>query len=219
MAEALPYLASPGSISKCLDKISEAATPDRVTGDFISTKLGIKGGSGRALLPFLKKIGLVNSDGTPSDLYIRFRNPSDARAAIAEAIKIGYAPLYETNEYAHELEDAELKGLIVQVTGHESDANVVSLAYKTFKNLKTHASFDSRFPNTTSTETQNSELQSVKPFQAPHSYRGKQTPSEKIGMNLSYTINLNLPATSDISVFNAIFKSLRDNLLDSEDIE
>ena len=35
-------------------------------------------------------------------------------------------------------------------------------------------------------------------------------------MNLSYTINLNLPATSDIGVFNSIFKSLKDNLLSSD---
>jgi len=34
-----------------------------------------------------------------------------------------------------------------------------------------------------------------------------------LGLNLSYTINLNLPASSDIAVFNAIFKSLKDNLL------
>jgi len=32
-------------------------------------------------------------------------------------------------------------------------------------------------------------------------------------MNLSYTINLNLPATTDIKVFDAIFKSLREHLL------
>ena len=37
--------------------------------------------------------------------------------------------------------------------------------------------------------------------------------SSGLGMNLSYTINLNLPATSDIAVFNSIFKSLRENLL------
>lgn len=30
---------------------------------------------------------------------------------------------------------------------------------------------------------------------------------------ISYTINLNLPATTDIEVFNAIFKSLKENLL------
>jgi hypothetical protein len=33
------------------------------------------------------------------------------------------------------------------------------------------------------------------------------------GLNLSYTINLNLPETSDVEVFNAIFKSLKENLL------
>ena len=32
-------------------------------------------------------------------------------------------------------------------------------------------------------------------------------------LGISYTINLNLPATTEIDVFNAIFRSLRDNLL------
>jgi hypothetical protein len=38
-----------------------------------------------------------------------------------------------------------------------------------------------------------------------------------VGLNLSYTINLNLPPTSDIAVFNAIFKSLKENLLRNDD--
>jgi hypothetical protein len=42
---------------------------------------------------------------------------------------------------------------------------------------------------------------------------GVQRGSEGIGLNLAYIINLNLPATSDIAVFNAIFKSLKENLL------
>ena len=33
------------------------------------------------------------------------------------------------------------------------------------------------------------------------------------GINLSYTINLNLPPTTDVEVFNAIFKSLKQHLL------
>jgi hypothetical protein len=32
-------------------------------------------------------------------------------------------------------------------------------------------------------------------------------------LRLSYTINLNLPATTEVEVFNSIFKSLRENLL------
>ena len=42
MAENLPYLASPGSIKTALDRIRAAATPDRVTGDFVLTKMEIK---------------------------------------------------------------------------------------------------------------------------------------------------------------------------------
>ncbi|MFN2623743.1 MAG: DUF5343 domain-containing protein, partial [Chthoniobacterales bacterium] len=90
-----PYLVAPGSIRKCLEQIKKASTPDRVTQDFIQTKLGIKGGTGAALIPFLKKIGFVNSDGTPSDLYKRFRNPSESGPAVAAAIKHGYRSLYE----------------------------------------------------------------------------------------------------------------------------
>ena len=92
-ATPLPYLASPGSIKTALEKIRAAATPERVTGDFMNTKLQIKGGTGSALIPFLKKIGFVASDGAPTELYKRFRNPSIGGTAVAAAIKIGYAPL------------------------------------------------------------------------------------------------------------------------------
>jgi Family of unknown function (DUF5343) len=85
----LPYLAAPGSIKTALERIRNAATPDRVTGDFMITKLQIKGGTGAALVPFLKKIGFVASDGTPTELYKRFRNPSLGGTAVADAIKQG----------------------------------------------------------------------------------------------------------------------------------
>ena len=40
---------------------------------------------------------------------------------------------------------------------------------------------------------------------------------KNIGFSLGYTINLNLPATSDPAVFDAIFKSLKENLLSQND--
>ena len=217
MADTLPYLAAPGTISTCLEKISNAATPGKVTGDFINTKLAIKGGSGRALVPFLKKIGFVNSDGSPSELYIRYRNPTEAGSAVADAIRIGYKPLYDFNEYAHELGESELKGLIVQVTGQESKSNVVSLILRTYKNLREIADFEG-LPTSKPEVTipPEASLQLSHPQRQTHN---QYTSTGRVGMNLSYTINLNLPATSDISVFNAIFKSLKENLLDGDELE
>lgn len=215
MTESLPYLATPGNITKCLEKIADAATPEKVTGDFINTKLSIKGGSGRALVPFLKKIGFVNPDGTPSNLYKKYRNPSESGAAVGAAIRTGYAPLYEVNEYCHELNDGDLKGLIVQITGQDKNSGVVQKILTTFKKLKDFADFEAGLSSPDGPDASEKHEESAYKQELPRMIQHGM--SQKYGMNLSYTINLNLPATSDISVFNAIFKSLRENLLDSDD--
>lgn len=203
-----PYLVAPGSIRKCLDQIKKASTPERVTQDFIQTKLGIKGGTGAALIPFLKKIGFVNSDGTPSELYKRFRNPTESGAAVADAIKRGYGSLYEMNEYTHDLPDSELKGLVLQATGFGEESPVVSLVQRTFKNLKEYADF-----NATAEESKQHNGKEEPTPQHDRGARGQRSSASSLGMNLSYTVNLNLPATGDIAVFNAIFRSLKENFL------
>jgi len=144
MAATLPYLSTPGTLKNAFEKIKAAATPPTVNNDFVESKLKIKGGAGRAIPPFLKKIGLVAGDGKPTTLYERFRNSNAAVSgnAIAQAIRHGYRPLYEVNEYAHELGDKDLKGLIVQVTGLEDKNRVVELAHSTFKKLKEFADFE-----------------------------------------------------------------------------
>ena len=81
MELSFPYVADPVD-KTALERIRQAATPDRVTRDFVTTKLSIKGGTGAALVPF-KEIGFVNPDETPSDLYKQFRNLASGGAAIA----------------------------------------------------------------------------------------------------------------------------------------
>ena len=204
----LPYLVSPGSVKTALDRIRSAATPDRVTVDFVNTILQIKGGTGSAIIPFLKKIGLVASDGAPTELYKRFRNPTIGGTAIADAVQIGYRPLKDANEYFYKLPEKDLMNLILQVTGLEHDNKVAKLVFSTLQGLKNFADFDS-LPHEEVAEAK--EITPI-PVQASQA----APPSQKLGLNLSYTINLNLPATSDQAVFNAIFKSLKENLISDE---
>jgi hypothetical protein len=218
MAVTLPYLVSPGSIKNALERIRAAATPPRVTGDFVKTVLNIKGGTGLAIPPFLKKIGLVSSDGTPTNLYVRFRNPNEGGAAIAEAMKSGYRPLMDSNEYFYLLKDDELLSLIVQVTGSEAKSPLAKLTLSTINYLKGFADFkgQSKSSKEATHDKQPEELSIMssgnKPEHPPVNHRHEQS----IGMNLSYTINLNLPATTDQAVFNAIFRSLKEHLLINE---
>jgi uncharacterized protein DUF5343 len=199
-----PYMLSPGTIANGLEKIKNAATPERFTQDFLGNTLGMKGGTPKPLVTFLKRIGFLGSDGTPTELYKRFRNPTESGGAVAEGMRIGYKGLFDMNEKANELSDNDLKGLIVQATGLERNNRTVQAIVGSFKTLKDRANF---------------ETASVTPKQVPELPALPPKPNSAVndgptvGMNLSYTINLNLPATSDIAVFDAIFKSLKEHLL------
>jgi len=208
----LPYVTAPGNIERALQGIKSAATPERVTQDFVKTILKIPGGSGDQITSYLKKLGFANPDGSPSNIYKKFRNSSTSGQAAAEALKIGYAPLYVRNEYMHELSEVKLKGLIIEETGQSEDSNSVSLTLSAIKAIKKFADFSADQDHT---EPEKAVVQ----YAATPSLQLPPNSAQGLGLNLSYTINLNLPATSDIAVFNAIFKSLKDNLLKGSEIE
>lgn len=213
---ALPYVTAPGNVTKALNAIIAAATPEKVTQDFVKEMLKIPGGSGHQMTSFLKKIGLAGPDGTPTDTYNKFRNEATRGAAAATLLRYGYARLYKRNEYMHTLSPTKLKGLIIEETGADEKNSSVRNTAKCIEGIKAFASYDAISDETTETQ------QEISPPVLPDERtvpQGQQLPltDQGIGMNLSYTINLNLPATSDIAVFNAIFKSLKENLLSAAD--
>lgn len=199
-----------GTTTKILAKIKEAQTPDRFTQDFLSTKLGFPGGTARPFIPLAKRIGFLESDGKPTDLYKGFRNHAHSKAAMAAAIRKGYAQFYERNEYAHDLDKKKLEGLVVEITGLEAGHATTRAIVGTFEALKAFADFsENHHQGTEATETKGTP-------EKEKSNNGSETQngdSGEVKLNLAYTINLVLPKTDDVAVFNAIFKSLRENLL------
>lgn len=213
----LPYVTAVGNVPKALNAIISAATPESVSGNFVKTMLKISGGSGDQMTSFLKKIGFANPDGSPSEIYKKFRNEATRGRAAAESLKIGYAPLYKRNEFLHELSDKDLKGLILEETGAASDSNVPGLILSCIKAIKQFAKFDENVEEDVE-ESQASLFPEVRTgserSHVPHVWpKGEGG----VGLSVGYNINLNLPATTDIAVFNAIFKSLKEHLLVSDD--
>lgn len=202
MAESLPFVPAYGNVTKALERIQAAATPPRFTQDFLATKLDLKGGSPKPVIPFLKRVGFLGSDGVPTDLYKRFRNPTERGRAAAVALRTGFKPLYDVNEYIHDANDKDLKGVVVQVTGSEPTSSTVGAIIGSFKAVRAFAVFDGDEVHEASAD---------EPSPEEHHAGDVGVRLSKLG--LSYTINLNLPATSDIAVFDAIFKSLKEHLL------
>jgi hypothetical protein len=58
-----PFMNSTGLIGKIFEKIQQAKVPPRYTQDFQATVLGFGSGSARPFIPFLKRLGFLQSDG------------------------------------------------------------------------------------------------------------------------------------------------------------
>lgn len=217
MSDSLPFMNSTGLITKILNKIVEAQTPPKYNIDFQSAKLGYGSGSAKAFPPLLKRIGFISSDGTPTELYKKFRNSATRASAMAAAIKTGYAPLYSVSEYAHHLDAKKLRDAVIQVTGHPNDSSTVTAITGTYNALKAFVpNFDEALEGSEKkdeAEIENSEKAEAKPPAIPEYTSAPPSPTAGRGMNLSYTINLNLPETKDPEVFDAIFTALKTKLL------
>lgn len=202
-----PFVNATGLIEPFLRKISEAGRPARFTQDFLSTKLGFTSSSARPLIGLLKRLGFLQSDGVPTELYSQFRNSGESKNAMALAIRSGYAEVYERNEYAHELNKDRFRDLIMQITGLEKGNSTVAAIVGTFFSLKEFSDFDGKAPVPVKVET----IKQESDF--PFAEGSNATSHQSVKLNLGYTINLNLPETTNVEVFNAIFRSLRENLL------
>lgn len=129
-----------------------------------------------------------------------------------QALKDAYAPIFKRNEFAHKLTDEKLIALIMDETGHSHDSTQVKYSSQCFKALRRFADFTEN-PNEAKEIVAAPKLES----HSEHPQEARRQQGQSVGLNLGYTINLNLPATSDQAVFNAIFKSLKQHLLSDDD--
>ncbi|TPM35447.1 DUF5343 domain-containing protein [Mesorhizobium sp. B2-3-5] len=202
----LPYTPTHGRLSEALKALVEAERPQQFNESFLDTVLKIRGGSARPIPPLLKRMGLLNSDNSPTELYSRFKSDSTRAEAALVALKNGFSEIFRRNEYAHRLPDERIKELIIEITGlHKSDP-IVSAIFGTFNAFNEFA----RSAKELKSQEQNQERSGkFEDSVGGENRKSNQSPD----FNLVTTINVVLPETTDVQVYNAIFRSIRENLL------
>ena len=203
----LPYLTATGTLKKVLDKVIELAKPDKFNYDFLENVVKLTGGAARACIPIMKKMGMLNSDNTTTDLYGRFRTEGGRSSAAYTALRNAFPEIFKRSDYAYKVEDAKLRDIIVEITGLKASDPVTMAIKGTFNVLKAYV--DPSF---------NPEMGDEEPQSAPETKQSPELINVSRGptqrpLGLSYNINIVLPETSDLAVLNAIFKSVRENLL------
>ncbi|MBH5371504.1 DUF5343 domain-containing protein [Bradyrhizobium glycinis] len=204
----LPYLSIPGSIPKILAKIAEERRPERFTQDYLETILGFRGGNYRAMIPLLKRMEFLNADGSPTALYDQYRNDDTRAQALGAGIRKAYSDLFDRNQFAYALPRDKLHSLIVEMSGLAKESQVGKLMLSTFWTLKEGADFEKAPANREPAVINNNTKQDPPSPPPPPNQQ-----ADALEFRVGYTINLNLPETTNPDVFNAIFKALKEHLL------
>lgn len=207
----IPYSASPGSITKVLDSLISAERPDKFNYNFMETVLGQSGGGARTVPPLMKKMGFLEGDGTPTELYSRFKTESGRGAAAFEGLKRAFFEIFRKNEFAHKATDDQIRDAIIEITGLPSNDAIIRHMINTFNSIRGYIPADLEkvaAPEISETGRPADDVGkgNLNPIEVE---KGGKAPS----LGLSYQINIVLPETEDAKVYDEIFKSIRRNLL------
>lgn len=201
-----PYTGSPGVLKRVLEKIPDCEKPSVFNTDFLATVLNATGGAARPIPPILKAVGFLSQSGSPTELYSQFQTEAGRAAAAIQALKNGFGEVFRRNQYAHRADKAALTDIVVAVTGLPKKDVVVNYITNTFqvfqefgKGFREDQAVPEKEPDALPRETS-----------AAASLAGD---SPIKGMHLAYNINIILPETTNVEVYNAIFRSLKGNLL------
>lgn len=197
-----PYMTSNNKIALIISSLQSAAKPPKFTLEFLKN-MGYSSTNDRGIIPLFKKLGFLTDDSIPTVYYDQLRDQTSFKRILASRIKELYSELFTINVEIYKDSEANIKGAISRVTGGDEES--VKRVYNTFKALCAIADFSQQTP----TEIVSDEPKTIQPptVSTNESVESKKTPQ------FHYNIQIHLPATTDISVYNAIFKSLKDNLL------
>lgn len=203
----LPYTSSPGVLRRVLEKIPTSEKPGTFTNDFLGTVMETRGGAARPIIPILKSTGLLNQTGAPSELYAQFQTDAGRPAAALQALRNGFGEIFRRNQYAHKAEEAALIDVIVAITGLPKKEGIVRYILSTFQAFQEYAKLARE---DVKAEEQSDASLSV---DAPPSLPADVNGSSSSRLQLAYNINVVLPETTNVEVYNTIFRSLKANLL------
>jgi hypothetical protein len=202
MASSLPYLASNKNVETLFSKIQSAKVPDKFTHNFLQTTLGLKNTGDRGFIPLLRALGFIDQSGTPTNTYRLLKSKDSAKAALGQAIRVAYAPLFEADEKAHTHNGEKLKGLIAQVAG--SDDDMTSRITGTFNALSRVADFSGIAPADTDTQQDPDSEDDGMSREASPTKAGRALRPE-----FHYNIQIHLPSNATEEVYLNIFNALR----------
>jgi hypothetical protein len=204
MALTSTYIHAINRVPDLFNKIRDGQAPDQLSQQLLKD-WGFSSSNDRAFLPFLKALGFLSPDGKPTQRYHAYRDHSRSKEVMAEALREAYGDIFLIKAQPTPADRVAIEGKFKSF--HNVSDNVAQLMTKTFFALFALADF-STTPKPAKVDKKNPDEAPATPPVQPPQGGGFLTPT-----GLHYNIQIHLPATKDIEVYNAIFKSLKEHLI------
>jgi hypothetical protein len=193
-----PYTPNPPNVKKFFDKIQAAGIPPKLHQAYLPT-IGFKSSNDRYLIGLCKSLGFVDTAGKPTTKWSDYKDRNKAPKVMVDAIKTAYADLYSTYPDAEKKDDDTLQDYFAS-TSRVADS-VARLMVRTFKSLCELADFEAvAVEEHVTTPT------------APAGEKVGEIPPGTKPITLNVNIQLQLPATEDVTIYEALFSALKKNL-------
>ena len=146
--------------------------------------------------------GFLSPDGKPTARYHEFRDHSKSAQVLGEALREAYSDIFLIKSNPTSADREAIQGKFKSY--HNSSDNVAKLMTSTFLALLDEADISAARQSKTEKPTGGEPK--------PHAPGPPPIPGSSRA-SLHYNIQIHLPATKDIEVYNAIFKSIREHLI------
>lgn len=207
MALMTAYLQTTKNLQNIINSLISAKAPERFTNKFLED-LGFKSTNDRLYIGVFKGLGLLDENGVPTQRYHQFLDQSETGKVLAIGIQEAYEDLFALRKDAQTLSNDEVKGKLKTLTQGQKSDNILLLMTNTFKALCDVADWtsDDNVGQTFAVDVTQEKTLEDNVAKGDLINQGRK-------MNLHYNIQIHLPETTNMAVYDAIFQSLKKHLL------
>ena len=215
MALTTSYLTSVKNFEGIMNSILGVRAPERFTNKFLED-LGYKSSNDRLILGVLKSLGLLNDTGEPTQRYYDFLDQTQSKKVIATGIQEAYEDLFNLKRDAQNMSQEEVKNKLKTLTQGSKGDKVIDSMARTFKTLCDYADW-SEIPinsqvNSTSA-SKNNDISEKPDYVVQNSPKSVESKPISNQLGLHYNIQIHLPETTNMAVYDAIFQSIKKHLM------